>query len=178
MTFSACYTFTAKNGENITLRPVVIEDAEQIIQAVKEIVEAGAFLQKERPRTLEEEVAFIQECKERENMYTAIVKQDKVIGIARILKGELQMKQHIGLFRTWINSEGQGLGIGKEVMEYSISWAKNHGLYKICLTVFSENQIAIKLYEKAGFIVEGVQKGQVIIKGKMQDEWHMAFFLK
>lgn len=71
------HTFTAKNDESITLRPVVFQDAVQIIEAVKEIVEAGEFLQKERPRTLAEEKAFIEECQEKGNMYTAIEKQEK-----------------------------------------------------------------------------------------------------
>ncbi|MDM5338250.1 GNAT family protein [Fictibacillus enclensis] len=171
------HTFTAKNDESITLRPVVFQDAVQIIEAVKEIVEAGEFLQKERPRTLAEEKAFIEECQEKGNMYTAIEKQGEVIGIARILRGELAMKRHTGMFRTWINSKGQGLGIGKEVMDYSIAWAKRNELYKISLTVFSENTVAIKLYEKAGFVVEGVQKGQVKINDSFQDEWWMAYFL-
>ncbi|MDN4073279.1 MULTISPECIES: GNAT family N-acetyltransferase [Fictibacillus] len=171
------YTFIAKNGEEITLRPVKLEDAHQIIDAVQEIVEAGEFLQKERPRTLDEEEAFIKDCQEKGNMYTAIEKQGTVIGIARILKGDLTMKKHTGMFRTWINSKGQGLGIGKEVMDYSIRWAKTNGLYKISLTVFSENKIAIRLYEKAGFVVEGIQKGQVKINEELQDEWWMAYFL-
>ncbi|MCK6257143.1 GNAT family N-acetyltransferase [Fictibacillus sp. KIGAM418] len=172
------YTFNARNGEKITLRPVVMEDAGQIVDAVKEIVDAGEFLQKERPRTKSEEEDFISDCRMKGNMYTAIEKQGTVIGIARIIKGELTMKKHTGMFRTWINSKGQGLGIGKEVMDYSIQWGKENGLYKIWLTVFSENKIAIRLYEKAGFTVEGVQKGQVIINQELQDEWYMACFLK
>jgi RimJ/RimL family protein N-acetyltransferase len=171
------HTFTAKNGTAVTLRPAKESDAADIITSVEEIVKAGEYLQKEATRTLEEEVSFIKEMKEKGNMYTVVEIGGKAVGICRIVKGELEMKKHTGNFRTWISSEGQGLGISSEIMSYSINWGSKNGLFKIWLTVFAENEIAVKVYEKAGFVEEGRQKGQANINGSLQDELFMAYFL-
>ena len=171
-------SFTAKDGSTVTIRPAKASDATQIVATAKEIVSEGTFIQKEKVRTIDEEEAFINEMNEKDNMYVVIQLEDRVIGIARLIRGELEMKQHVGLFRTWLSKKGQGKGIGSKVMEYTLDWAEQHKLKKIVLTVFSKNIVAKKLYEKYGFIVEGVQKDQLCINREFQDEIYMAYFLK
>jgi L-amino acid N-acyltransferase YncA len=113
-------SFQAKDGSNVTLRPVRIEDASDIISGVEAIVRKGEYLQKESSRSLEEEQAFIEEISRKGNMYTVIEREGKVVGIARVLRGELDMKRHTGVFRTWLMKEAQGKGIGKRIMEYTL----------------------------------------------------------
>lgn len=165
-----------KDGRSVTLRPVIESDAIDIIQAVQSIIESGVYIQKERPRTEEEEIDFIREVNEKDHMYMAAVLDGRAVGIARVLRGELEMKRHTGLFRTWLTNSAQGQGLGKEMIAYTLDWCRYHKLHKLCLTVFSSNEIAIKLYEKKGFVVEGIQKEQAILNGKYEDEWHMAYF--
>ena len=112
----------------------------------------------------------------KDNMYAAVEIDGTVYGIARVIRGELKMKRHTGLFRTWLHSKAQGLGIGREIMSYTLKWCRLHRLHKLCLTVFSENEAALSLYKKSGFIVEGVQKEQVLSDGKYEDEVLMAYF--
>lgn len=169
-------SFKAKDHTKVTLRPVVEEDANDIISSVSSIIKEGTYIQKERVRTLEEELAFIKHVTTNDHMYMAVDIEGKVKGIARVLRGELVMKQHTGLFRTWLHQDAQGKGIGKKVMEYTLEWCKQHNLHKLCLTVFATNQIAIKLYEKVGFAIEGIQKEQVCLNGVYDDEIFMAYF--
>ncbi|OOE10797.1 GNAT family N-acetyltransferase [Fictibacillus arsenicus] len=172
------FSFEAKNGETIILRPVDENDAQDIIKHVETIVKAGRYLQKEEPRTLEEEKNFINETRLKGNMYTAVERKGKVVGIARVLKGELEMKKHTGIFRTWIHPDSQGLGIGKQVMNYTLRWGRAINLHKLWLTVFSGNEKAVLVYEKSGFIIEGRQKNQAIIDGEFEDEIFMAYFFE
>ncbi|MCM3719601.1 GNAT family N-acetyltransferase [Fictibacillus phosphorivorans] len=170
------FSFQAKNSETIRLRPVEEKDAQDIIKHVETIIQAGRYLQKEKPRSLEEEIKFIQEVRLKNNMYTAVERNGKVVGIARVIKGELIMKSHTGIFRTWIHPDSQGLGIGKQVMNYTLEWGRTNQLHKLWLTVFSGNEKAVKVYEKSGFIIEGRQKNQAFIDGKFEDEIFMAYF--
>jgi RimJ/RimL family protein N-acetyltransferase len=170
------FSFEAKNGDTIILRPVDENDAQDIIMHVETIVKAGRYLQKEEPRTLEEEIKFILETRLKGNMYTAVERNGEVVGIARVLKGELEMKKHTGIFRTWIHPDSQGLGIGKQVMNYTLRWGLTNHLHKLWLTVFSGNEKAVLVYEKSGFIIEGRQKNQVVIDGNFEDEIFMAYF--
>ncbi|MFT4414155.1 N-acetyltransferase family protein [Fredinandcohnia humi] len=168
--------FQAKDDSLVILRPVQNEDAPYIVKAVEGIVRNGKYIQKERPRTVKEEQEFIKEMLEKDNMYSVVVKEDTVVGIARVIRGELEMKHHTGLFRTWLTSDVQGLGIGKKVMEYTLNWCNAHRLHKLCLTVFASNDIAYHLYKKYGFVEEGRQKEQLLIDGAFDDEIFMAYF--
>jgi RimJ/RimL family protein N-acetyltransferase len=42
--------------------------------------------------------------------------------------------------------------------------------------VFASNEVALKLYKKYGFVVEGVQREQAVLNGKFDDEIHMSYF--
>lgn len=168
--------FTGKDGSTITIRPANINDAEQIIQAVIGIIESGTFIQKEEPRTFQQEIEFIKCMSEEDNMYVVVERENEILGIARVIRGKLEMKRHVGLFRTWLIERAQGMGIGKEIMKYTLQWCKDHRLHKLCLTVFASNDVAFKLYSKNGFIEEGRQKDQVILNDQYDDEILMAMF--
>ncbi|WP_202081515.1 GNAT family N-acetyltransferase [Caldalkalibacillus salinus] len=171
-------SFEAKDGTSVKLRPAKVEDAEQIVKSSEDIVAAGKYLQKESPKTVEQERDFIKKARERGHMYTAVEIEGQVVGIARILREQLEMKKHVGKFRTWLSPDAQGKGIGKKIMEYTIEWAKQNDLHKVWLTVFAHNVGACKLYERYGFVTEGNQKEQVIIDGEFQDEVFMAYFVQ
>ncbi|UCZ55275.1 GNAT family N-acetyltransferase [Bacillus shivajii] len=168
--------FTAKDGTEVTLRPAVKDDAFDIITNVQDIIQQGRYIQKEKVRTIEEEQSFIQEMIEKDNMYVAVDIGGHVVGIARLIRGDLKMKRHTALFRTWLSKDAQGKGLGKKIMEYTLEWGRIHQLHKICLTVFAENKVAKQLYERYGFVTEGVQREQIYIDGKYDDEIFMAYF--
>ncbi|QFT89336.1 putative acetyltransferase YhhY [Bacillus sp. THAF10] len=167
--------FTAKDGSTVILRPVEENDAFDIVKAVESIIAAGEYIQKDVPRSVEEEKDFIKEMKAKENMYIGVERNEKVVGIGRVIRGEIRMKRHTGLFRTWLSEEAQGLGIGKKIMDYTDMWCEHH-IRKLSLTVFSSNQIAYQLYKKYGFHEEGNQKEQAFINGEYVDEIWMAKF--
>lgn len=175
--FSIITTFEAKDGSMITFRPAQLMDGQGIIAKAASIVREGKFIQKERVRSLAEEEQFITDMNTLDNMYTVIEMGGEVVGIARIIRGELEMKRHVGLFRTWLAEEGQGKGIGKKIMEYAIGWAHLHKLQKVSLTVFSGNTVAKQLYEKSGFVIEGVLQNNICINGTYQDEIYMSYFI-
>lgn len=169
-------TFETKNGKMVTIRPAEERDAQQITFAVQEIIEAGQYIQKEAPREVEEEKAFIRSIVKKENMYVVAEVDHEVVGIARVLRGDLQMKHHTGLFRTWLIAKAQGMGIGKKLMEYTLDWCREQRLHKLCLTVFASNPVAYELYKKAGFHEEGIMKEQAHLNGEYVDEIFMAIF--
>ncbi|MRX70936.1 GNAT family N-acetyltransferase [Bacillus lacus] len=176
--FQEVKRYTAKNGEPVILRPVQLKDAADVIQSARDIITSGKYIQKERPRTLQEEENFIRQARQFDHMYTGVEINGAVAGIARVLRGDLKMKQHTGMFRTWLDQPAQGKGIGKELMYYTLDWCRTHGLHKLSLTVFASNEIAYQLYKKTGFIEEGIFKNQVKIDGNFDDEIYMSYFFK
>ncbi|MCM3714909.1 GNAT family N-acetyltransferase [Halalkalibacter oceani] len=170
------WSFAANDQTKVTLRPVVKGDASAIIASAAGIVSQGTYLQKERVHTLAEEEAFIEQIDRKDNMYIVVEIGGAVQGVARVLRGELAMKRHTGLYRMWLDDSAQGKGIGKKVLDYTLAWCRQHRLHKLCLTVFSTNEVARRLYEKSGFVTEGVQKDQVWLEDHFADEMFMAYF--
>ena len=50
-------------------------------------------------------------------------------------------------------------GIGWALLEQAAEWARTAGVRKLELHVFPYNEPAIRLYERFGFVREGVRRG-------------------
>ena len=60
------------------------------------------------------------------------------------------MTRNISVLRAY-----WGLGLGRALTEACIQWAKEAGYEQLELTVVAENERAIALYRKAGFVEFG-----------------------
>ncbi|AZK94147.1 GNAT family N-acetyltransferase [Streptomyces tsukubensis] len=62
-------------------------------------------------------------------------------------------------FRTLIGPEGRGRGLGTEATRMIVDHGFEHiGLHRIALSVFAFNPRARRVYEKVGFVAEGVER--------------------
>jgi RimJ/RimL family protein N-acetyltransferase len=55
-----------------------------------------------------------------------------------------------------VAEEWRGRGVGSALLDAGIDWARGAGAHKVALQVWPHNQAAIGLYEKFGFVREGV----------------------
>ncbi|MGC5743181.1 GNAT family N-acetyltransferase [Chryseobacterium sp. NFX27] len=51
----------------------------------------------------------------------------------------------------YVKPEHRGKGVNKLILNELISWAKSKGMSEIRLDVYSQNESAVKAYEKGGF---------------------------
>ncbi|WP_353229909.1 GNAT family protein [Novosphingobium sp.] len=66
-------------------------------------------------------------------------------------------------------------GYGQEAMELTLHFCRSHlNLTRLSLTVHADNDPAIALYEKLGFVTEGVQRQAQFIAGRWVDLQLMA----
>jgi len=73
-------------------------------------------------------------------------------------------------YGVWISKEYSGLGLSKLTLQHAITFCKANKIKKIMLKVHPENTIAKNIYEKFGFIEEGVdQKNSNLIYYKSLD---------
>ncbi len=72
----------------------------------------------------------------------------------------------------------EGHGIGRALMEGLIAEARARGARRMTLRVFGPNERARRLYERLGFEVEGVLRGEFRVgDGEYVDDWFMALAL-
>lgn len=171
-----------KDGEKAIIRKAVKEDAENIIIYLNKIGGESDFLtfgENQFKVSLEAEQEFIESANTSNNsiMIVAII-DDEIVSVGSISSTKKERTKHNGILGISIRKQHWGIGLGSEVMEYLISWAKSNGITKrIELLVREDNKIAIKLYEKYGFEREGLLKGDMFVNDVYYNTIMMGLYI-
>lgn len=83
---------------------------------------------------------------------------------------------HCGGLGMGVRKDYRRLGIGTRLLDQTLLRAKELGLERVELEVLSSNTPAIRLYEKAGFVVEGVKRKGRKLDGEYDDLVQMVLF--
>ena len=98
-----------------------------------------------------------------------------VVGTAILNRCSNPRKNHVGSLTIMVDKGYQKKGIGMALMKELINLSDNVlKLKRLELFVLADNEIAINLYKKFGFVIEGVQKYSAIKNGEFCDELMMA----
>jgi RimJ/RimL family protein N-acetyltransferase len=103
--------------------------------------------------------------------------QARVVGWCDISPMKREGFTHRGTLGMGVHKDFREHGIGTRLINEALSKAKGKGLERIELEVFASNAPAIKLYEKLGFVVEGVKKKARKLDGIYDDMIEMALFI-
>jgi len=75
----------------------------------------------------------------------------KVVGGCGIFPTDNLPEGTCELVKLYVAKEARGTGLGKQLMEKSMSWAKSHGYTQMYLESMPELTKAVSIYEKVGF---------------------------
>lgn len=150
-----------KNGKKILLRSAQISDAAPLIQTVKEYLSDSDYIPQspeEFNLTIEQEEHWIASFLERENSLLILAEFDgKLIGNIDISGHTRQMMEHTAVIGMGIISEWRNTGLGTQLMQHAIDWARENALLELLwLQVYTDNQMGLALYKKMGFQEIGV----------------------
>ena len=105
------------------------------------------------------------------------LKGDEVVGWCDISPGKSEGFTHCGTLGMGVLRDHRRQGIGTRLMERTISAAKARDIERVELEVYSSNTPAISLYEKRGFVHEGVKRRARKLDGVYDDILVMALFI-
>ena len=89
--------------------------------------------------------------------------------------GTALRRRHVMTLGISVAVEAQGQGVGLALMQALCHWADHWGqVLRLELTVFADNQRAIRLYERCGFVLEGTHTGYALRDGHYADSLSMA----
>jgi ribosomal protein S18 acetylase RimI-like enzyme len=71
----------------------------------------------------------------------------------------------------------QRQGVGRALLDAAVAEARARGARRLTLRVLAHNDGAVRLYEGAGFVVEGVLRGEFFLDGVYVDDLLMALDL-
>lgn len=83
-------------------------------------------------------------------------------------------RAHTGTLGMHVATAQQGRGVGGALMEALLEDAERRGLSRVDLTVYPDNERARRLYERAGFVVEGRSRFDSFRDGTYVDDLRMA----
>ncbi|MCT4584463.1 MAG: GNAT family N-acetyltransferase [Peptostreptococcaceae bacterium] len=100
--------------------------------------------------------------------------KDKIVGFLKAYRGEYNRIKHsahivVGILRAY-----RGKKLGTKLFEQLDIWAVENNIKRLDLTVIKSNEIALNLYKKMGFKIEGLKEKTMIVDGVYKDEYCLA----
>lgn len=162
----------------VTIRPICLKDAPDIneIRRMSGVMENILGVPSE---TVQNSENFIAHMDGNSHQFVAVVTDEngneKAVGSAGLHVYPGPRLRHSAGIGIMVHRAYQGMGIGKKLMETLLDMADNWlMLVRVELTVYTDNEKAIRLYQKMGFVSEGVKQKAAIRNGQYADEYIMA----
>lgn len=99
---------------------------------------------------------------------------DALVGFLVAHRGQPRRVRHRADFTMAVLQDHQSRRIGTELLAALDSWATAVGISRLELTVMSDNEPALALYERAGYRLEGRKRDAIIVDGTGVDELVMG----
>jgi RimJ/RimL family protein N-acetyltransferase len=166
------------DGRHWTLRPARPTDGRPLARLFAEVRTEGRWLIATPGSVSEPSEAFWIGELIRANEHLALVAEadGDVVGNVLVNVDRGVATEHIGVLSICIAADWRDVGIGSELVAAAQRWSVERGLRKLSLGVFPDNERAIAVYEKRGFVREGLRRMQYRSGDRFRDEILMAWF--
>lgn len=99
----------------------------------------------------------------------------EVVGNAGLHSAGNTRRAHAYSVGIVVRDDWQGRGVGTRLMETLVDLADNWlGALRLELTVFCDNEPALRLYRRFGFEIEGTHRAFALREGRLADTYAMA----
>jgi RimJ/RimL family protein N-acetyltransferase len=168
----------ARDGRRWTLRPGRPTDGRPLARLFAEVRKEGRWLITTPGSVSEPSEAFWIGELIRASEHLALVAEadGDVVGNVLVSVDRGVATEHIGVLSICIAAEWRDVGIGSELVSAAQRWVRERGLRKLSLGVFPDNERAIAVYERRGFVREGLRRMQYRSADQYRDEVLMAWF--
>lgn len=166
-----------------TVRIAMPGDAESLVAHVHRLCdEPGvciALSPGEFNLTVDEERQFVVDRAASDNSVLLVAEAaGELIGVLGAQGGTRRATRHEALIGMSVDAGWRGRGVGKALMARCIEWAQSTGVVtRLELKVFTRNATAIRLYERFGFVTEGLCRRALFREGCYEDNLLMARLL-
>lgn len=99
----------------------------------------------------------------------------EIVGNCGLHGNKNPRRQHAWGIGMSVRDDWQGKGVGTKMMATMIDLADNWlGALRLELTVYVDNPVALRLYKKFGFVIEGTHRAFALRDGALVDAFVMA----
>lgn len=108
------------------------------------------------------------------NPFFLVMVEDRAIGWCDVSRIERDTMRHVGVLGIGLARDYRHQGIGQQLMEHVIAAAWRAEFLRIELRVRQSNLNAIALYERLGFVTEGIARAATRVDEDFHDTRMMA----
>lgn len=167
---------------NIAYREPEVEDAKKIVDFYNYVGGETTYLSFEKDEySMDEEAQkgdIISTKEHPASIMILAMDGDEIAGIGTIHSGNKIKARHQGELGIVVAKKYQKFGIGSEIIRQLIDFCKGNGITtRIQLDTRKDNEVAVKLYEKFGFEIEGCLKNTTLLNGVYYDLYVMGLML-
>jgi len=131
-----------------SVRPASVADARPMAELFAAVAEERSGIASEPPVDVGQRTA----------QFTASIAESMVAVADGQIVGMIHTdvrRYGVGELGMLVDCKWRGRGVGSALIQATIAWARDQGLHKLSLEVFTQNTAAITLYRKCGFVEEG-----------------------
>lgn len=154
--------------------PIELRHIESFGDCVGEVARERHFLAIVDGFSAEQNAQWVAVNRARGNPLYVALDGERVIGWCEIRREMLPGREHSATLGIGVRAAYRGKGLGRRLIDAAISDAWRQGISRIELWVRSPNAVAIHLYQKVGFVLEGRRRDAVRLDGRSEDELLMA----
>jgi len=165
----------------VKIRKIEVVDASEFIILNQELAKETKFMMRELDECVTDVTAaekMIEGMDKNDDFFFVAEAGDELAGFTMAVKGNLNRIKHRAYVVIGIRKAYQGQGIGHRLFEELDRWVLEQGLRRLELTVMAHNVAGKALYEKHGFVVEGIKKDSMHVDGEYVDEYYMGKIIK
>jgi RimJ/RimL family protein N-acetyltransferase len=153
----------------IELRLSTPDDADGLSGCVDVVARERRYLAAVCGFTADETRNFIHHLVNNGGVQILALDAGAVVGWCDVSPMPFEGMRHLGRLGMGLLPAYRGQGLGKRLLWETVDRAFATGLRRIELDVFASNQTALRLYERAGFVIEGRKRQARILDGSEED---------
>ncbi len=154
--------------------PIAPKQIESYWRAIDIIARERKYLTLLEAFPLPQTRAFVLGLMEKGDPMFVALTNGEVVGWCDIRRDLFPAHFHRGTLGMGVVPDYRGRGIGARLMDQALKKAFATGFVRVELSVRADNTRAIRLYEKFGFVREGVLRDAVFVDGEFHDTTAMA----
>lgn len=158
------------------IRLIKPSDAKKFVDFYEKLAKETDYLMftpEETAKKAAQEEDFIKKYDDYKQVFIA-VEDDEIIGYLGISRSHLSKLKHTAKFTVGVLDDYKRQGVATKLIAFAENWAKEKDIKRLEMTVITEDEPAIALFEKTGFEEEGTRKNSVNVNDQYYDEIFMA----
>ncbi len=157
-----------------SIEPITPKDVEGLQAAVEAVARERRYLAAVDGFGVDGTRAFVDALARGGGVQLVVRSAGRVVGWCDVQRHHFEGFRHGGVLGIGLLREWRAQGVGAALLARTLEAAEAAGMTRIELEVFASNTRAIRLFEEAGFLREGVKREARLLDGRAEDVVCMA----